>query len=361
MVLGLLKMNKTEIFIAKAQAKYGNRYDYSKVNYVNAETNVLIICAKHGERLQTPSGHLHKKSKTGCKLCGYEEGHNKLRSNTETFISRSKIIHNNKYSYSETEYVNAETKVKIFCPTHGTFEHEPHSHLRGIGCRLCYFTSMRTALDEFIAAAQEVHGNEMFDYSQVVYVNALKLITIICRKHGSFMQAPNNHLNSQQPCLKCRLCPSCELFSTGGVELCSYCKPQNIKKLYQKTKEYAVVKYLKEKLPDYEFIHNKSVGKDCTDGHLFPDILYDCAHYNLIVEIDEHRHRGAAYECDKQRMYDIITKTGKPNIFIRFNPDCKQSDKDILVETVKKYINIDIDSLTKPWDDFGFLAVYLFY
>jgi len=98
-----------------------------------------------------------------------------------------------------------------------------------------------------------------------------------------------------------------------------------------------------------------------TGGHLFPDILYDCGHYNLISEIDEHRHRGSAYECDKRRMFDIIAKTGKPNIFIRFNPDHKLSDKDTLVETIKKYINIDMDAPTKPWDEFGFFAVYLFY
>ena len=33
----------------------------------------------------------------------------------------------------------------------------------------------------------------------------------------------------------------------------------------------AVVKLLKDNLP-HDFIHNKSVGLDCTDRHLFPDI-----------------------------------------------------------------------------------------
>ena len=81
-----------------------------------------------------------------------------------------------------------------------------------------------------------------------------------------------------------------------------------------------MVKFLREKLPDIEFIHNKSVGKDCTYGHLFPDIRFDCDHYQLIVEVDENKHRGADYSCDKQRMYDIIAKLGLPCVFIRYKP-----------------------------------------
>ena len=75
--------------------------------------------------------------------------------------------------------------------------------------------------------------------------------------------------------------------------------------LRTKTKEIEIVDYLKKKLSDIVFIHNKSVGSDCTTGHLFPDVRFDCLYYNLIVEIDEHQHRGANYSCDRKRMYEI--------------------------------------------------------
>ena len=75
-------------------------------------------------------------------------------------------------------------------------------------------------------------------------------------------------------CSKCNLCPLCQLWKTNG-KLCN-------NKLYQKTKEYAVVKYLKENLPNNDFIHNELVGSDCTkydkqktNGHLYPDIRLD--------------------------------------------------------------------------------------
>lgn len=48
----------TEEFIAKARAVYGDKYDYSKVVYVNNRTKVCIICPEHGEFWMTPDNHL---------------------------------------------------------------------------------------------------------------------------------------------------------------------------------------------------------------------------------------------------------------------------------------------------------------
>ena len=90
-----------------------------------------------------------------------------------------------------------------------------------------------------------------------------------------------------------------------------------------------IVKFLKDNLPNNDFIHNKSVGSICIDGHLFPDILFDCGFYHLIVEIDEFQHKISSYICEEQRMRDIIAKTGLPCIVIIYNPNNKKSDKDI--------------------------------
>jgi very-short-patch-repair endonuclease len=122
----------------------------------------------------------------------------------------------------------------------------------------------------------------------------------------------------------------------------------------------AIVNLLKEKLPDINFIHNKSIGSDCTDGHLFPDIRFDCDFYNLIVEVDEHKHRGANYKCDKQRMYDIIAKLGLPCIFIRYNPDNKHSDQNVLLNTITNYLDLKVDNRV-VWNKFGFKVEYMFY
>lgn len=60
----------TESFVAEAQAKHGNKYDYSKVKYIDARTKVCIVCPEHGEFLQNPSGHLSGK---GCPKCAIDE------------------------------------------------------------------------------------------------------------------------------------------------------------------------------------------------------------------------------------------------------------------------------------------------
>lgn len=55
-----------EIFIEKAKAIHGNRYDYSKVEYKNNKTRVCIICPQHGEFWQRPDNHIHGQ---GCPHC----------------------------------------------------------------------------------------------------------------------------------------------------------------------------------------------------------------------------------------------------------------------------------------------------
>ena len=55
-----------EEWITSARKVHGNKYDYSKVEYVNARTKVCIICPEHGEFCQTPHKHL---SGSGCPKC----------------------------------------------------------------------------------------------------------------------------------------------------------------------------------------------------------------------------------------------------------------------------------------------------
>ena len=179
----------------------------------------------------------------------------------------------------------------------------------------------------------------------------------ICKKNQKYQATICNLTNSNPSgCDTCLYCPSCGLFRTRGI-LFVFCKPKNENKLYQKTKEFAVVKYLKEGLPNNDFIHNKSVGKAWIDGHLFPDILYNCDNYNVIVEVDENKHRASSYKCEEQRMYDIIAKLNLPTIFIRYNPDSKNSALEMLVKTLIEQFNHG----KYTWNDFGFKVIYLFY
>lgn len=68
--------------------------------------------------------------KTGYKL---ESAVNK----TDFFIRKASKIHNYKYLYTNTEFINSKSKIKIICPIHGEFEQKANHHISGHGCQKC--------------------------------------------------------------------------------------------------------------------------------------------------------------------------------------------------------------------------------
>lgn len=57
-------------FLQKAKAKFGDQFSYDHVEFVNRNTPVRIVCAKHGEFTRTPAEFL--RSPVGCPKCGDE-------------------------------------------------------------------------------------------------------------------------------------------------------------------------------------------------------------------------------------------------------------------------------------------------
>ena len=188
------KKKTKEEFIASAREVHGDKYDYSKVEYVCALTKVCIICPEHGDFWQEANSHLRGQ---GCPKCKYE----KQSSSTEEFIQKAHKVHGDKYDYSKVEYDGYKTKVCIICPKHGEFWQTPNSHLNGNGCPKCKGEKQTCTTDEFIAKAKKIHGDK-YDYSKVEYVNNHTKVCIICPEHGEFWQIPSSHLQGKG-CPKC--------------------------------------------------------------------------------------------------------------------------------------------------------------
>ena len=72
-------LDKNTYFKNMAFDKWGNKYDYSKLDYINMHTNVTIICPTHGEFIIKPLNHIN--SVTGCGKCGNELTDSKNRLN----------------------------------------------------------------------------------------------------------------------------------------------------------------------------------------------------------------------------------------------------------------------------------------
>ena len=118
-------------FINESNKIHGTIYDYSKVEYKDLSTKVIIICKKHGEFIQLPCGHLYG---YGCQKCGRDI----IRFTKEQFIKKATEIHKDKYDYSKVEYENQTIAVIIICKTHGEFYIRPKNHIHGqSGCPDC--------------------------------------------------------------------------------------------------------------------------------------------------------------------------------------------------------------------------------
>ena len=198
--------SNTKEFVEKAKKVHGDKYDYSKVEYIRSDQDVCIICPEHGEFLQTPNKHLGGE---GCKECGKITAANKRCLKTEDFISKAIKVHGNKYIYDKTNLSIRDEKGRIIitCPIHGDFSQTPHNHLCGKGCSECgkenRVKKKRLVQENVIKRFIEKYGNK-YDYSKVVYEKMHSDVIIICPKHGEFTCTPANHL-SGKGCPRCKM------------------------------------------------------------------------------------------------------------------------------------------------------------
>lgn len=187
-------VSNTNEFIKKAMVIHGNKYDYTKTDYVRAASKICVICKTHGEFWQKPNAHLSKK--TGCPACA------NTQQTIIQFIEKARITHTDKYDYSKVTYTSRSTKVCIICPVHGEFWQTPSHHWLGSGCRQCVHDNYRSSTNEFVEKAMLLHGDGVYDYTSVDYKTAMLPVRIKCKTHGEFLQTPNCHLAGSG-------CPSC--------------------------------------------------------------------------------------------------------------------------------------------------------
>ena len=115
----------TESFIAEAKEIYGDRYDYSKVDYKNRDHRVIVTCPVHGDFQVYAREHLDGK---GCPKC--EKG--------EKFIAKLKEKFGDKFGLDEFVYESSTSPVTLICPTHGAFSKLPNQILNlQFGCPHC--------------------------------------------------------------------------------------------------------------------------------------------------------------------------------------------------------------------------------
>lgn len=211
--------DKTKEFIKKAKIAHDNKYDYSKTKFVNARTKVIINCPLHGDFLQIPDKHLRNHKKTGkpqgCRECGKESSKTKQTHTKDDFIKKAIIKYGNKYTYEKVIYINDKTKVFITCPRHGEFQMTPNLFLnpKTKGCPIDSKHAKMT-LNRFLFKARKIHGGA-YDYSKIEFEKTEDVVSIICWKHGEFLQSIKSHIYNFKGCMECgKLCSFSNLWTT---------------------------------------------------------------------------------------------------------------------------------------------------
>lgn len=179
----------TEEFIAKAKAVHGDRYDYSKVKYVNASTKVCIICKIHGEFWQTPSHHT---CGHGCTKCAAEVNAAKMRLWTEKRCREVAL------KYTEMKAFRTECEEAY----NAALKHKWLKDYTWLSYKIDVSKPKKKrqsyTQEEIIEKIRSIYGDR-YSYEKVEY-KAMKVpITLICHEkdaneveHGEFSMRPDN-------------------------------------------------------------------------------------------------------------------------------------------------------------------------
>jgi very-short-patch-repair endonuclease len=121
---GILKKTQQE-FINESIKLHNNKYDYSKVNYINAHTKIIIICPEHGEFKQKPNNHLNGR---GCPSCSQSKGEK---------IIENILLRKNLNFIKQKTFKNCKCKQKLqfdfYLPEHNTcIEYDGRQHFEPI-------------------------------------------------------------------------------------------------------------------------------------------------------------------------------------------------------------------------------------
>ena len=190
----------TEEFIVKAKAVHGDRYDYSKVKYVNAATKVCIICKEHGEFWQKPSHHTNGH---GCTKCAAEVNAANMRLWTEERCREIAL------GYAEMKAFRTECK-EVY---NAALKHKWLKKYTWLSYKIDVSKSKKQrqkyTQEQIIERIRSIFG-ERYSYEKVEY-KAMKVpVTLICHEkdtngveHGEFSMRPDNIFSGKQGCPKC--------------------------------------------------------------------------------------------------------------------------------------------------------------
>ena len=113
---------------------WGDKYDYSKVVYVNAKTKTELICSEHGSFWRTPNDIVyHRYQESICPRCSVSEGEVKI----ENFLKENDIEYDPQKVFEDLYGTSNKTphplKFDFYLPSYNLcIEYQGQQHYRPI-------------------------------------------------------------------------------------------------------------------------------------------------------------------------------------------------------------------------------------
>jgi hypothetical protein len=203
-------LNKNKYFEYLARQIHGDKYNYSKVNFLNSDSDVIIICNKHGEFKQRPANHLTNEA--GCLECSKLKASIKRKLGKKEILKRANKIHNCKYDYVIAEDATVHDNLILICPKHG--EQKPqkisnHIH-NNYGCYKCAkenstkyaqtHSNINKDLDVYLYHMKLIDKNDFVFYKIGLSINPKKRLKSFCNlKSKEILETKKGKLKDLYP------------------------------------------------------------------------------------------------------------------------------------------------------------------
>ena len=153
-----------ERFLKKARVMYPD-YDFSRVEYKDRETYIVVVCPVHGEFKIRPRTLLigEKGQKPhGCWRCNNLIPPYERKPSLEPFKRRMHELYGDKYTFVWSDFNNKQSLIRFTCKEHGEQRRSVTGLLDGKGCAYC---NGKFYPPEWIKNARAVHG-EKYEYDE---------------------------------------------------------------------------------------------------------------------------------------------------------------------------------------------------
>lgn len=206
------KLEKQENFIKKVYQKFGDKFDFKDVKYVNLKTPVILYCKDHNNyRFETRPDVLLR-SPCGCPLCLEEHNKEIYQNNINKAGQKTLSILQEKFKgkldFSNSIYTGNSNYINFICYKHGEQRAIASNLLTAKhGCPKCANEAISAALtstqEDFVKKAKDVHGDK-YSYDKSIYINSSTPVEIYCNEcQEYFWQTPANHIYLEQGHEKC--------------------------------------------------------------------------------------------------------------------------------------------------------------